>query len=232
MNQQLPLALRWPRRQRFEHFHAGSNAGAVDAMQCAATDEGAPWVVLTGPRGSGKTHLLLAACQAAADAGRWVQYLPLGALLGTVADTVRRSSEGAQLLALDDVHVVAGDAAVEHALFDVYNRCKAEGVNVVFATDTAPSQLALKLPDLRSRLGACQLQALKPLDEAERRDILRTHAAARGIELDDAVMSWLFGHYERDLGALQDLLERLDRASLAAKRRITVPFLRDFLRQG
>lgn len=88
------------------------------------------------------------------------------------------------------------------------------------------------LPDLRSRLGACQQALLKPLDDAERRDVLRKQAAERGIELDDTVLDWLFNRYARDLGALLDLLDRLDQASLAAQRRITVPFLRGFLRES
>lgn len=229
MVDQLPLALRWPRRQRFEHFHAGSNAVAVAALERAARDPESPWLVLAGPHGSGKTHLLVAACQAAAALGRRVQYLPLRALRGPAADAIRGSA-GAELLALDDVQAIAGDAAAEHALFDAYNRGRADGATLLFAADAAPAQLALQLPDLRSRLGACTLLSLKPLDEAERRAVLRAHAAARGIGLDDAVLDWLFARHARDLGALHDLLDRLDSASLAAKRRITVPFLRDFLK--
>ena len=66
----------------------------------------------------------------------------------------------------------------------------------------------------------------------ERREVLKSQAALRGIELDDTVLDWLFARYVRDLGALLDLLDRLDQASLAAQRRITVPFLRTFLREA
>ncbi len=62
--------------------------------------------------------------------------------------------------------------------------------------------------------------------------MLKEQAALRGIELDDSVLDWLFARYARDLGALLDLLDKLDHASLAAQRRITVPFLRDFLREA
>ena len=93
-------------------------------------------------------------------------------------------------------------------------------------------QLALGLPDLRSRLGACTRFTLKPLDDADRREVLKSQAVLRGIQLDDAVLDWLFSRYARDLGALLDLLDKLDQASLAAQRRITVPFLRDFLRDA
>ena len=89
-----------------------------------------------------------------------------------------------------------------------------------------PAALPLVLPDLRSRLEQCTRVALEPLDEAGRREVLRQRAARRGLELDDAVLDYLFRRVGRDLGALTALLDRLDRASLAAQRRITVPFLR------
>lgn len=226
---QLPLALRWPRRQRFEYFHPGASAPAVASVRLAAVEPEAPWPFLAGPAGSGKTHLLMAACQAASEAGRHVQYLPLAAL-GAHLPGALRGSVGSDLLALDDVHAVAGDDAAEHALFDLYNRARADAVTVLFASREIPAHLALHLPDLRSRLGACTLAMLKPLEEAERRQVLRSHAEARGIRLDAAVLDWLFARHARDLGTLQDLLERIDAASLAAHRRVTIPFLRDLLR--
>lgn len=225
---QLPLALRWPRRQRFEHFHAGANAVALAAVQALAVEPGAPWVYLHGANGSGRSHLLMAACQAAV--GRRVQYLPLAAL-GNPAEALRGVA-GSELLALDDLGAIAGNHEAEHALFDLYNRARAEGSALLFAADATPTALGIELPDLRSRLGACAQFALKLLDDDERRVVLKTQAASRGIELDDNVLDWLFARYARDLGALLDLLDKLDVASLAAQRRITVPFLREFLREA
>jgi DnaA family protein len=225
---QLPLALRWPRRQRFEHFHPGANAATLAAVVQLANVPGTPWLYLCGPAGSGKSHLLVSACQVAVEGGRTVQYLPLASLRDKVAAI--RGVAGSEFLALDDLGAIAGDREAEHALFDVYNRAKAEGAALLLGAEALPSQLGLSLPDLRSRLGACQQAVLKPLDDIERRAVLQRQAALRGIELDDTVLDWLFARYARDLGALLDLLDRLDQASLAAQRRITVPFLRGFLR--
>ncbi|HET7268438.1 MAG TPA: DnaA regulatory inactivator Hda [Oleiagrimonas sp.] len=227
--QQIPLALRWPRRQRFEHFHAGANAVVLDSVRDAAERVDAPWPFMAGPGGCGKTHLLVAACQHATELGRRVQYLPLERLAASLADAIRHCV-GSDLVALDDVHAVAGNRDAEHALFDLYNRARAEQVTLLFASRVTPAQLQLTLPDLRSRLGACTLSTLQPLSEGERRGVLKAFAAARGIQLDDSVLDWLFNRYARDLGALHELLEELDSASLAAKRRITVPFLREYLR--
>lgn len=226
---QLPLALRWPRRQRFEHFHAGENAAAVEALRAAASPGSAPWVFVAGPLGSGRTHLLIAACQAAIDDGRTAQYLPLAALRGSRADAIRGMA-GSDVLAIDDLDSVVGEADAEHALFDTFNRYRADGGTLLFAATSAPASLGIALPDLRSRLGSLTQVVLKPLGDDERRQVLREQAAGRGIELDDTVLDWLFAHHARDLGALLDLLDTLDRASLAAQRRVTVPFLRSLLK--
>ncbi|MEO7071457.1 MAG: DnaA regulatory inactivator Hda [Rhodanobacter sp.] len=230
MTAQLPLALRWPRRQRFEYFHAGANALALAAAQVLASRRGAPWLYLHGPSGSGKSHLLIAACHAAHATGRVVQYLPLTGI-GQPADALRAIA-GADLLALDDIDAIAGRRDAEYALFDLYNRTRTDGGSLLFAATGAPAQLPLTLPDLRSRLGACTQLTLKPLVDDERRAVLKTQAAARGLALDDGVLDWLFARYPRDLGALLDLLDRLDQASLAAQRRITIPFLREQLRDA
>ena len=228
MSAQLPLALRWPAHQRFESFHAGPNASVVETLRSAARAPGAPWMFLSAAPGSGRSHLLLATCALASAEGRSAQYLPLSTLSSPRAAAIRGFG-GSALIAVDDVDSIAGDADAEHALFDLYNRCHAQGATMVFAANAAPAQLGLGLPDLVSRLGACTRLPLKPLDEVERREIVRARATARGIELDDSALDWLFTRRKRDLATLLDLLDRIDRASLAAQRRVTVPFLRTLL---
>jgi DnaA family protein len=135
-----------------------------------------------------------------------------------------RGFGGSELLAIDDLDAIAGDRDAEHALFDLYNRCRAERATLLFAASAPAAQLGITLPDLVSRLSACTQVTLKPLDEVERRALLRDRARDRGIDLDDAALDWLFTRRKRDLATLFDLLDRIDRASLAAKRRVTVPF--------
>ena len=225
---QLPLAMRWPAQQRFETFFAGDNGATLDLVQRAVTDAAAPWVFVSGAAASGKTHLLIAACAAATAAGRRAQYLSLRNLSGGAPDSIRALG-GSDLLALDDLDAITGRREAEHALFDLYNRGKAETYTFLFAASRAPAQLGIGLPDLVSRLSACAQAPLKPLDDAARSEVLRERAAARGIELDDAALAWLFARTQRDLGSLTALLDRLDRESLAAKRRVTIPFLRQVL---
>lgn len=225
---QLPLAMRWPAQQRFETFHAGDNLAALELVRRASTGEAPAWVFVSGVAASGKTHLLLAACAGASATGRRAQYLSLRALARSVPEAVRGLG-GSDLLALDDVDAIAGRHEAEHALFDLYNRCRAEARTLLFAALRPPAQLGIGLPDLVSRLSACAQAPLKPLTDEARRSVLRARAAGRGIVLDDDALDWLFAHTERDLGSLAVVLDRLDRESLAAQRRVTVPFLRKLL---
>lgn len=220
---QLPLGLRFPAHQRFEQYVAGENAAAVAALESSLADSSAPWVFLAGGEGAGKTHLLIAACQV--DPSRRAQYLPLAAL-GGAAEQALEALEDFDLVCIDDVQAIAGHRGAEIALFDVFNRARAQHATLAFAARQLPGHLPLVLPDLASRLASCSRFALKPLGDAERRDVLKARALQRGFELDDAVLDFLFRRYPRDLGALLELLERLDRESLAHQRRVTVPFLR------
>lgn len=228
MNRQFPLALRWPVHQRFDSFLAGANAPGLDILRRVAGTTDIDRVFLAGPGGSGKTHLLIAACAQASNLGRSAQYLDPATVSGPMGDAIRQFG-GSDLLAIDDVDLLVGDSEVEHALFDLYNRCVAEGTTLLFAAADPPAALHLVLPDLASRLSACIQWQLRPLDEASRREALRERAASRGIELDQAVLDWLFTRQARDLGTLTELLDHIDLASLAAKRRVTVPFLRELL---
>jgi DnaA family protein len=235
MSAQLPLELRWPAQQRFDSFVGGENTVALGLLRDAAQLPAAPWVFVAGAAGSGKTHLLIAACAAANDSGRSAQYLPLRRLRDAAGaarpglSSALRALAGSDVLALDDIDAIAGDDAAEHALFDLYNRCRGENSTMLFSAALPPAQLGIGLPDLVSRLSACAQASLKLLADSERREALRQRAQARGLTLDDAVLDWLFARTQRDLGSLTALLDRLDRESLAAQRRITVPFLRQLL---
>ncbi|MCW5578331.1 MAG: DnaA regulatory inactivator Hda [Dokdonella sp.] len=224
MNAQLPLVLRWPAHQRLAGFVPGANALALELVRRLASEPDAPWLYLGGVLGSGRSHLLVAACAAAQAAGRSAQYLPLARVPDVTL--ALRGCGGSAVLAIDDVDAIAGRPAAEQALFDLYNRCRSDGAALLFAASAPSAQLGIALPDLVSRLAACTQLTLKPLDEAQRRALLRDRARQRGLELDEAVLDWLFTRRKRDLGTLLEWLERIDRASLASQRRVTVPFVR------
>lgn len=225
MSEQLPLALRWPAHQRLQSFVIGQNAAGLEILRHAAVGDDIERVFLAGGAGCGKTHLLIGVCAEAVARQRTAQYLDLFRIAGQPADTIRRLG-GSDVLAIDNIDAIVGLPEAEHALFDLYNRCRAEGSTLLFAASELPGALNLGLPDLVSRLCACTQWQIRPLDEPARRDIIRTLAARRGLEMDEAVLDWLFARKARDLGSLVVLLDKIDSAALAAQRRVTVPFLR------
>lgn len=223
---QLPLALRFPPDQRFETF-AHAPAGALAQLRALAHGQGDSAFV-AGPHASGKTHLLLACCAEAEAGGLRVAYLPLIAAVGRMRDALH-ACEQADLVALDGLEHAAGHREDEIALFDAHNRAHDAGRRVLYAARAMPDGLSLTLPDLRSRLSQCARIALEPLDDAGRAELLRLRAARRGLQLEDAAIDWLLKRVDRDVASLTALFERLDRESLAAQRRLTVPFLRQVL---
>ena len=225
---QLPLALRFPPDQRFETFVAAPE-GALAQLRALAQGEGtAGSVYIAGPAATGKSHLLLATCSEAEAAGRRTAYLPLTAAAGRLRDALD-AFEHADLVALDGLEIVAGDRDDELALFDAHNRARDAGRSLLYAARAMPDGLDLTLPDLRSRLSQSARITLAPLDDTGRADVLRLRAQRRGLQMDDAALDWLLKRVNRDLVSLTALLDHLDRESLAAQRRLTVPFLRSVL---
>ena len=224
---QLPLALRAPPEQRLSRY-VGAPAGLPEALRALATADTAAGIYLHGAHATGKTHLLLAACAEVEAAGARAAYLTLRGLNGHVRVAVE-GLEQAALVAVDDVDAIAGNRDDEVALFDLHNRLHDAGRSVLYAAQAAPDGLPLVLPDLRSRLAQCARWTLPVLDDAGRAEVLRQRAAARGLDFDEAALEWLLRRCSRDLGSLTAIFERLDRASLAAQRRLTVPFLRQVL---
>ena len=224
---QLPLTLRYPPDQRLEN-HLGAAPGVLGCLQAMAAGSLGDWLYLVGAASTGKTHLALGLCAATEQAGRQAAYLPLHAARGRVAAALE-GLEHRQLVALDGLEQVAGSREDEVALFDFHNRARAAGITVLYTARSAPDGLGLVLPDLRSRLSQCTRLTLEPLDDEGRAAVLRDRAQRRGLSLDEAAIDWLLARSERELSTLLGLLDQLDRESLAAKRRLTVPFLRRVL---
>jgi DnaA family protein len=224
---QLPLKLALADYARFETFVAGGSTAAVEHLQATAAGA-ADSLWLWGPVGCGKTHLLQAACRAASVAGRRAMYVRLdGAEAALLAGL-----ENVDLLALDDVDRVAGDATWERALFVIVNEFLPPRGGLLLAATTSAAGCGFRLPDLASRAAGAVSYRLKPLEDGERALALRLHAEARGLELEPAAAEYLLKRVERGMPALAAWLDRLDRESLIEQRRLTIPFIRERLANG
>ena len=224
---QLPLEISLRDEANFDNFLAGRETGPlVDALQRQLEESGEDIIFIYGPEGSGKSHLLQAACH---GAGSRALYLPLAELRGFPADDLLQGVESRALVSLDDLHRVLGEESWEEALFHLCNRARQRGCRLLVSADAAPRALALGLEDLRSRLGwGIVFQLTRPGDE-EKAAILRFRAARRGLALSGEVAAFIVSRAPRALDQLLELLERLDRASLVQQRTLSIPFVKQVM---
>lgn len=181
---------------------------------------------LWGRRGSGVSHLLQACCHRVTEQGLPVQYLPLGELLEYPPEAILAGLEQLPLVAIDDVQAIAGRQDWEEALFGLFNRMRDAGSRLLVGADASPRELPLTLPDLVSRFGWGPVFQLESPDDGQREQILKFRAAKRGMALDDEVARFLVNRAARDLHGLMDCLDQLEKATLEAKRRLSIPFVK------
>jgi DnaA-homolog protein len=225
---QLALDIRLADHAVFDSYYPGPNAVAVASMQSAAAGEGPAIIWIWAAPESGRSHLLQASVAESHDRGAPTAYLPLAGLRA-LSPAVLDGMATLKLLALDDVDAVAGDAGWERALFRLYEELLPRGGRLLLAAGAPPAQAGFALADLSSRLSAGAVFRLERLSDAECRLALQRRAAWRGLELTDETAEFLLTRVERSTGSLFRLLDRLDRASLAAQKRLTIPFVRSVL---
>lgn len=198
-------------------------APLINALRQQLGPAGEAIIYLYGPAGSGKTHLLQSACHLAAAGAL---YLPLAELGCHPPDEVLHGVEALELVCLDDVHRVLGDADWERALFNLYNRARQHNCRLLVAGDAAPRALAVKLADLRSRLGWGLVYQLPPAGDETKIAILRFRAARRGLSLSREVAIYILSRAPRELAPLLAMLEALDESSLIEQRALSIPFVK------
>jgi len=222
---QLALDFRWDESADFDALIEGPNTEAVAAARAAAYLPGGP-LHFHGPPATAKSHILQAICGAVSARGSAAVYLPLGELCG-YSPAVLSGLETTALVAVDDIDAVAGEQAWEEALFDLHNRLRELGVQLVTAARQPPEALGMALPDLVSRLQGAVLYGLRPLGDDERLAALQRRAERRGLALPAASARYLVQRFPRDTRDLFERLDILDEASLRSRRRLTIPFIRE-----
>lgn len=221
--QQLPLRVRPNETARFETFVPGPNREVLELLSGGSTP---PVLWLWGRSGTGKSHLLRAACAAAGDRGGAATYIDLQT---TAAPGLLDGCESLDLVALDGLDQVTGDADWNAAIFRVHTLLQDGPGRLLISSGSPPAALRFTLADLRSRLLAAPVHHLRELDEEGQIRALEERAARRGLELSGEAAAYMVHRLPRDMHSLCAALDRLDEAALVAQRRLTVPFLREVL---
>jgi DnaA family protein len=224
MSLQLPLGIALKPRVDFDSYIPGRNSEVVARLRQIQD----PFVYLWGGSGCGKSHLLQALCRQQSHREERCAYVPLTEI-GDLQPAVLEGLEGMDLVCLDDLEQLAGREAWELALFHLFNQLRDRQARLLVAAHMPPAQLPIHLPDLASRLAWGPCYHLSLLDDNGRLELLMRHAQQRGLVLSSDTASFLLQRIPRDIHYLTRMVEQLDQASLAAQRRLTIPFVREVL---
>lgn len=225
---QLTLSLHVGETATFANFHPDKNQKLLTYLQQFLAGKVEPYVYLWGHAGVGCTHLLQASCQQIHEQGGRAVYLPLKQLHEFKPELLD-DLENLALICIDDLDVIKGNKLWEEALFHLYNRVQNSTSRLLIAAHAVPAELGLLLPDLRSRLASSLIFQVHELSDADKLAALQLRAKQRGLELPTDVGQFLLHRFPRDLPALSGALEQLDQASLAAQRKLTIPFIKQVL---
>jgi DnaA family protein len=199
-----------------DNFVAGRNAELLATLRNALTGQPGS-LYIWGEEGAGKSHLLQAVVAAARAAG-----LEAAHAAGAVP-------QAARVVVVEDVEKL--DEAAQVGLFELYNRQREQGGLLLVSGLSAPAHLAVR-DDLRTRLGWGLVYQVHALNDDEKAEALRQHAAARGFELPQEVTTYLLRHGRRDLPALLATLDALDEQCLRLKRPASVPLLKEVMQRA
>lgn len=219
---QLPLQIKLNDAATFDNYLVGDNADIIKVLRAARE----PYLYLWSAEATGKTHLLQALCHSLAQGV--AIYLPLKEIVQYSAE-IFEGLEQFGLVCVDDVHCITGQSDWELSLFHLYNRLREQGGQLCVTSNVSPEQLNVKLADLLSRLKWGPVFQLQTLRDEDKIKAMQLRASQRGFQLPDDVAKYLLNRLPRDLYNLFVLLDKLDTASLQAQRRLTIPFVKQWL---
>ena len=226
---QLPFDFSASEEFTYENFLvSGKNEELVNLLKVfSASPETVAFI--WGAQGVGKSHLLQALCNEN-EVNETLQslYLPMQKIKVFGPD-VFGSLHHMELICIDDFDLVIGDKSWEESLFEFFNRSREAGVKLVVSASNSPRGLEFALPDLASRMSWGVIYQLHELGDEEKLQALDARAAEKHMPLPPDVLNYIFQRHSRDLQSLLEVLDRLDELSLAEKRRLTIPFVRQVM---
>ncbi|RYH01821.1 chromosomal replication initiator DnaA [Salipiger sp. IMCC34102] len=172
-------------------------------------------LLLTGPEGSGKSHL----ARVFAGARR----APIVGLSGLGA----RPSETA--LVVEDVDRMT--PAQEEPLFHLHNHMIALGLPLLMTARTRPVTWGMRLPDLASRMQATVPVQIAPPDDALLEAVLMKLFADRQVRPPAALPRYLATRIDRSYSAAQGIVEALDRRALLTGKSVSLRMAADILQE-
>lgn len=225
---QIPLALALREKPGFDLFIVGDNVEVTRTLRSIAKGSKQSSLYLWGQSGNGISHLLQATCIFADEKGRHIAYVSLKDH-GSLDPEFLENMDTMNIVCIDDIDAIAGEAKWEQPLLHLYNRLRENKGVMLMGAHTSPQTLAFELQDLKSRMAWDLVYHIKPLDDADRIEMLQRRAHVRGFELSREVAEFIVNRVPRDMPSLVALLDKLEQATLAEQRKLTIPFVKTLI---
>lgn len=225
---QLTLGVGLKDEATFANFYAGKNIHLINALTKSSHGLGEHCLYFYGTGGLGCTHLLQACCHEAHQHKRSAVYIPLANILD-FTPAIFDGLENLNLICVDDIQRIAGNLVWEEAFFHAYNRILDTGSHLIVTANVAPKGLGLALPDVVSRLTSGIVFQIQALTDDEKLQIIIMRAERRGLTLSEEVGKFILNHCPRHMSTLFAALDAIDKMSLAAQRKLTIPFIKTVL---
>jgi DnaA family protein len=229
MAEQLPVNFEFRANQTFDDYFSGCNQEVIDHLKKSLDGSGEQQLFIWGESGLGKSHLLQACCHQAHRHQLDAFYFSLPSATGLPDPAILTGLDKFDLVCVDNIEHIAGDPVWEQAFFNFFNHHRSHGHKLILSASCAPQTIDISLPDLKTRLNWGLTLKLKPLTETDSIKALIFKAKQMGFDISPQAGRFLLTHYHRDLASLWHLLDTLDRASLAAQRKLTLPFVKKIL---
>lgn len=182
----------------------------------------APLLVLYGPAASGKSHL--AAVWGEKSNAACVHPATLN------DESIRHIASAAKHVILEDADDLIGDIEAEKGLFHLYNLFKEEKRSILLTLVEPPVRRAFELPDLASRLRAAPAVAIREPDDILLGSILVKMFNDRQLRVGQDVINYIVLHMERSFEEARRIVQEADRIAMVEKRPVTLPLIRQILR--
>jgi len=201
------------------------NRMAHAAAALAAEQPGAMSpLVIHGPGGVGKTHLLEGICRRTRERYPRAATVMLSAeqFTTTFLESLhgrrglpgfRRTLRAADLLVIDDIQFLIGKKATISELLHTLETLHRAGKQVVFGSDRDVESLAELGADLQARLRGGMCARILPPDETTRAGIVESLAARRGLLVPREVVAFIAARMTRNTRELAGAVNRLEATS-------------------
>jgi DnaA family protein len=227
-SKQIPFQFAGFQKNDLASFLLGENENLIKLLKQIANKESNHVLYLSGEAGTGKTHLLQAVCKQAAESNLHVAYIPLKHIEELSAEMLHDLGE-LDVVCIDDVESIIGQLEWQQGLTWLYNELKDNNHSLIISGNQSSTNIKLELDDLKSRLSSDQVIQIKSPNDELKIEILKQKAKDRSFELTDEVIEFLIRRVDRNLTSLIEVLDKIDHASLAAKRKITIPFVKELI---